>query len=82
MSNSETNNSTPLAQVSPTSLNELFNKDPRTLEDGEITQIIAALRKDRENWVTEERIAKAKGTTKKAPKIAASESIKLDDLDL
>ena len=82
MSNSETTNSTPLAQVSPTSLNELFNKDPRTLEDGEIVEIISALRKDREKWVTAEKVEKAKGASKKAPKIAASASIKLDDLDL
>jgi hypothetical protein len=82
MSNLE--NETPLAQVSATSLNELFNKDPRTLEDAEITTIIAALRKDRERWIVEDKAEKVKKTSPgaKTPKIAAAASLKLDDLDL
>lgn len=65
----------PLAQVSPTSLTELFNKPPDILTDTDLDQIVQALRAERARWNTAE-------TKKKQEKQAAAPTLKLEDLDL
>lgn len=63
----------PIQQVSPTSLEALFNKNPLELTDQEIDQITAAERAARLNWKPEE---------KKKSKVDASPNISLDELGL
>lgn len=40
----------PLTQVLPESLSELFNKDPEMLTEAEEMRIILALREERKRW--------------------------------
>jgi len=71
-------------EVAPTSLDDLFAKDPRSLTDREIDAIIDAYRAARGRWLKAEEEAKTAGkkrtTLPKAdrPKI----EINLDDLEL
>lgn len=71
----ETMTDTPLSQVAPTSLDELFNKAPDKLTDAELDIIVNALRAERARWNT----AEAK---KKTEKKAAKADLNLSDLDL
>lgn len=69
----------PLAQASPSSLEELFNTDPDLFtgpDDPRVVQIVQALRADRARWIEDE-----KKPTKKE-KIAASADLKIEDLGL
>lgn len=66
---------TPLSQVSPDSLSDLFNKSPDTLTDADLDQIIAALRAERARW----NLSEAK---KKMEKATAKSNLSLQDLDL
>lgn len=68
----------PLAQVSPTSLETLFNTDPATFtgpDDPRVIEIVNALRADRARWVENEKKPKKE-------KIAAAANLKIEDLDL
>lgn len=65
----------PLSQVAPTSLDELFNKSPDKLSDADLDQIIAALRAERARWNQTE-------AKKKIEKAAAKSDLSLSDLDL
>lgn len=70
-----TSTTSPLSQVTPESLNEIFNKDPELVSDEEIEKIVKALRADRERFIQ----------TEKAPrptKQKADDSITLEDLGL
>lgn len=72
----------PLEQVSPTSLEDLFNQDPTIWSgpsDDRVKFIVQKLREDRARWNVEERVKKA---AKGSPKKAADLNLKLDDLDL
>lgn len=55
----------PLAEASPTSLDELFSRDPLDLTDNDIEKIVNELRAKRALWLD----AEAQGA-KKAPKAA------------
>lgn len=63
----------PLKEASPGSLETLFNKNPRTLTDEELTSIVVALRTDRARWDTAEKVKTAKKT-------ALPKDISVDDL--
>lgn len=63
----------PLAQAKPESLAELFERDPLTLNDGDIERIVTELRSARERWIIQE---------KKGKKVAASGTLSLQDLGL
>lgn len=62
----------PLSSASPTSLEELFSKDPWDLSDSDRMAIIVALRSERARWEFGE---KAKKMGKKA-----TTDLNLDDL--
>lgn len=72
----------PLSQATPTSLNDVFNKDPEELSEEEITRVIEALRADRLRFVIED--AAKPATRKTAPKKTLQEigTLTLDDLGL
>jgi hypothetical protein len=63
----------PLAAASPSSLAELFERDPLNLTDGDIERIVQELRSAREKWIIAE---------KKGKKVAASGTLSLSDLGL
>jgi hypothetical protein len=77
----------PLAEVSPTSLEDLFNKDPLELTEKDIEETVRYLRKARETFLKEEATAPKKGDTKKpavkaGPKVALDKTLTADDLDI
>jgi hypothetical protein len=59
--------SSPLAEASPTSLQEIFDKDPLSLTDEDIDRTVAELRAQRERWEKTE--AKGRGKPKELVKI-------------
>ena len=63
----------PIQQVSPTSLEAIFNKNPLELTDAEIDIIVTAERAARLNWKPEE---------KKKSKVDAAPDLKPEDLEL
>lgn len=72
----------PLSQVSPTSLEELFNQDPTIWtgpDDPRCVQIVTALRAERARWTVEQ---KAKKAAPSGPKQTANANLSLDDLNL
>jgi predicted DNA-binding transcriptional regulator YafY len=64
----------PLAEASPESLQELFDKDPLQLTSDDIERIVTELRAQRERW----KAAEATGAHKRVKK----EVVKLDLADL
>ncbi len=60
----------PLAEAEPSSLDELFSRDPLGLSDQDISSIVRELRRQREKWLAE--------PEKKAAKKPASKPVKLD----
>lgn len=74
---------TPLSNVEPQSLNDLFEKDPLDLSEQDIELIVAAYRKHRAAWAKEEKDAKAQGRRPKTSVTAkAVEGMSLKDLDI
>lgn len=71
-----TSETSPLSQVPPTSLNDIFNKDPEITTDEEVEIVVKALQADRARFIIEEK------SPKKSAKVAADPNLKLDDLDL
>lgn len=63
----------PLSEASPTSLQELFDRDPLSLSDSDIDTIVLELRTQRERWQQAEK----KGLKKKD-----LVTVNLDDLGL
>ena len=59
--------SSPLAEASPASLDELFATDPLKLRDSDVDAIILELRRKRALW------AKAESEGRKAPKVKKGE---------
>jgi len=53
----------PVKDISPNSLDELFSRDPLELADADIDKIVAVLRERRNNWLIAEEAPK----TKRAP---------------
>lgn len=68
-------NETPLSQVSPDSLTDLFNKSPDTLTDADLDKMVTAFRAERARWNQQE-------VKKKAEKKAAPTALSLEDLEL
>lgn len=67
-------NSSPLSQVNPKSLNELFNTSPDELTDEEVAVIVAKFQADRILFL-------ANPTKKTGPKkVAADLNLSIDDL--
>jgi hypothetical protein len=66
-------NSSPLSQVNPKSLNELFNTAPDDLTDAEVGAIVAKLQEDRRLFLATPPKAKSK-------KVAADLNMTIDDL--
>ena len=62
-----------MKNVTPTSLDRLFNQNPLEMSDSDVSAIVEALRKDRLNWKPEE---------KKKAKVDAAPTLSLDDLDI
>lgn len=54
-----TDSTSPLSEVKPDSLEDLFSLDPRKLEDKDVQRIRSALRSQREKWEAQENAAKA-----------------------
>lgn len=70
----------PLSQVLPNSLDELFNTSPDEFtgpDDPRVLQIVQAFRNERARWNADEKAAKAK-----PQKIAAKSDLNLEDLGL
>jgi hypothetical protein len=70
----------PLNQVQPNSLEELFNQDPSIWsgpDDPRCIQIVNAFRAERARWGQEQKVAKSKPNGKKA-----SPNLSLDDLNM
>lgn len=73
----------PLTQVSPTSLNDLFNKDPETLTPEEEDRIIVALRADRARFLVEDSAKPVRAKSASKTKTSAvGLNLTLDDLNL
>lgn len=72
----------PLENVSPQSLAELFNEDPEGFDETKIERICLELRKDRERFAAEpiKRPKAASTATSKAKKTAATATLSLADL--
>lgn len=68
--------SSPLTQVDPKSLNELFNTSPDDLTDEEVAKIVKKLQDDRVLFLA---TPQKKSGTKK---VAADLDLKIDDLGL
>ena len=69
----------PLTEVKPESLQELFNTPPLELSDEKVDKIVASLQADRQRFLTAEAAPKAEP---KAKKKAADLNLKIEDLDL
>lgn len=75
----------PLDIAKPTSLDELFNRDPLSYTDQDITIICQVLRDQRKVWMSLEAKGAKRGVKAKAqdgPKAAAPDKLDLGDLDL
>lgn len=69
----------PLSQVSPNSLQEVFNKNPWEMDlEKEVRQIVEVLQADRAKWLD---TPEGKGQ-KQVKKVDAPLDLKLDDLDV
>lgn len=53
-------NPSPLAEASPSSLQELFDRDPLQLTDPDIEKIVAELRAQRQRWESGQKASKSK----------------------
>jgi hypothetical protein len=75
----------PLTEAKPTSLDELFNRDPLDLADKDIDVIVAEFTRQRRAWVEAEAAGKAP-RAKAAPggesNRAKAAKLTLEDLDL
>lgn len=58
-------NSPPLAEPDPKSLDELFNADPLELTDEDLDTLVAEYRANRELWAKEEAAAKTQGRARR-----------------
>lgn len=73
----------PLAEAKPESLDELFSRDPLSLSDSDVDQIVDSLRAHRRLWAQEEKSSKKAGTRTNSVGIAkAAKNLKLEDLKL
>lgn len=67
----------PLTEVDPASIDELFSRDPLSLSTQEIATIVAVLRAQADNWKQAEESGK-----KSAPKVKSVSIPALDNLEL
>lgn len=68
----------PLREADPASLNELFERDPLSLNDSDVDSIVHQLRLARTKWAEEEAQKQASGKKSKP----ADANLSLDDLGL
>ena len=68
----------PLSQVSPKSLNDIFSKDPELVTDEEIALVVQQLRADKARFDIEEKAPKKQ----KAPKVKLDPNAKIEDIGL
>lgn len=64
----------PLTEASPTSLQELFDKDPLSLTDDDVERIVGELRAQRDRW--------EKASPKQKSKLEAVTDISVEDLGI
>ncbi len=57
----------PLEGIKHQTLDELFSRDPLTLSDSDLTEIVKNLRAQREKWAVEEQQTQTKSRPKKSP---------------
>lgn len=50
----------PVKDISPDSLDDLFSRDPLQLADADVDKIVAELRRRRQNWLLAEEAPKVK----------------------
>lgn len=72
----------PLSEADPRSLDQLLSAAPNTLSREEKLTIITVLREQRTKWKIEDMAKVPRGKAAKAPKIAASPDLSLDDLGI
>lgn len=65
--------SSPLTEVDPAAIAELFNRDPETLTDTEVNTLIAEYRKRRSEWLIVEEKTKAKPKGAKGIPVSSAE---------
>ena len=68
----------------PTTLDDLFNRDPSSLSDDEVRTIVVKLREQRAKWAQEEAAGKRSGSRKRPKGIKKEKlgDIKLGDLTI
>jgi hypothetical protein len=69
----------PLSEALPTSLDELFSRDPLSLSDADIATIVEAERAFRAKYLADGGTGRAKKATKN---IAAPKDLKFEDLEI
>ena len=57
--------SSPLAEADPRSLDELFNEDPLKLTNPDIAGLVAEFRANKHKWAKEDAAAQAQGRTRR-----------------
>lgn len=67
----------PLTEPSPTSLDELFSREPETLTDEELDIIVAALRKHYQQFQLDDKTARSSGA-KRVTTAKTKEQLQLD----
>ena len=73
----------PLTEAKPTSIDELFSRDPLSLTDDDVALIVDQLRAHRRLWAAEEKSSKKSGKRTNSVGIAkAAKNLKLEDLSL
>lgn len=67
----------------PTTLDDLFNRDPITLSDFELEQMVTVLREKRATWAAEEESANSGGRRANPNKgVSSKVKVTLGDLDI
>lgn len=72
----------PLDMISPTEIQVLFDRDPLSLSDKDVAEMVKYFRAQRMLWADADAQAKAAGKRTTAPKGEASASAKITKADL
>lgn len=73
--------SSPLANVSPDALGDLFTADPATLDDSAFSALISELRRRRSAFKSEEATKALRGKSPKAPRTSPPDAASASALD-
>lgn len=68
----QTEGQSPLAEASPSSLDEIFSRDPEGLQERDIVAAVSALRAKREDWMKAEAAGARSAPRASGPKLAPS----------